>query len=404
MTRAAILVLDSLGIGAAPDAAEFGDVGADTLGHIAKACAAGLEDERRPAGGLRIPNLEGLGLGRAAALASSRTAPGLEAEDDPVALFGACAERSRGKDTLSGHWEMAGLPVDIEWGYFPPDYPSFPVELTDALVAGAGLPGFLGNCHASGTQIIAELGNQHIATGKPIFYSSADSVFQIAAHEAHFGLERLYALCQTARRLVDRYHIGRVIARPFSGEDGNFRRTENRRDYATPPFGPTLLDGLCEAGREVIAIGKISDIFAGRGVTRKRAAHGTPGLFEATLQELEAAPEGALVFTNFVDFDMLFGHRRDVAGYARELEYFDSRLPELKAMLQPGDMVVMTADHGCDPTWPGSDHTREYVPFLAFGPGLPTGSIGLRESFADIGQTVARHLAIDRLQSGTSIL
>lgn len=404
MTRAAILVLDSLGIGAAPDAADFGDVGADTLGHIAAACAAGLEDGRRAAGALRLPNLGALGLGRAAALVTSTLPPGLEAEGEPTGLFGACAEQSRGKDTPSGHWEMAGLPVDEDWGYFPPHTPSFPQDLTDAIVTEAGLPGFLGNCHASGTRIIAELGEEHIKTGKPIFYTSADSVFQIAAHERHFGLDRLYELCKIARRQVDRYKIGRVIARPFAGGTGDFSRTRNRRDYTTPPFGPTLLDALSGAGRQVVAIGKISDIFAGRGVTAKRAAYGTSGLFDATLEELKGAPDGALVFTNFVDFDMTFGHRRDVAGYAAELEYFDSRLPELQASLRPGDLVVLTADHGCDPTWPGTDHTREYVPFIAFGPGLATGDMGLRDSFADIGQTVAHHLGIDPLAWGKSVL
>lgn len=406
MSRAIILVLDSLGIGAAPDAARFGDVGADTLGHIAATCAGGANSDKRPeAGLLRLPNLVCLGLGEAARLATGQTPPGLENEGHaPEGLYGACAEISFGKDTPSGHWEMTGLPVTFEWGYFPPDYPSFPAELLAALIDEANLPGVIGNRHASGTKIIAELGDEHIASGQPIVYTSADSVFQIAAHEVHFGLERLYELCEIARRLVDKYEIGRVIARPFVGESGNYERTGNRRDYATPPHGETLLDILVAEGREVISVGKIADIFAHRGLTKKIKAHGTGALFDATLQALSDAPDGSLVFTNFVDFDTLYGHRRDPLGYAAELEYFDGRLPELLAALSPNDMIVLTADHGCDPTWPGSDHTREYIPFVATGPAIEGHSLGLRESFADIGQTIATHLGIHPLENGKSAL
>lgn len=403
MPRAIILVMDSLGIGAAPDAADYGDAGANTLGHIAATCAAGQSDERRAEGPLRIPNLATLGLGEAARLVSPDFPPGLEC-DQPTGLYGACAEKSRGKDTPSGHWEMAGLPVDFDWGFFQHEYPSFPAELTDAFIAEAGLPGVLANRHASGTEIIVELGDEHIRTGKPIVYTSGDSVFQIAAHEEAFGLERLYEISLIARRLVDDYNIGRVISRPFVGESGQYQRTANRRDYATPPHRPTLLDNLKEAGREVVSIGKIRDIFAGRGISKIVKAHSTSGLFDATMEEVKSAPDGVLIFTNFVDFDTLYGHRRDVLGYARELEYFDTRLPELSPLLRDGDMVVLTADHGCDPTWPGSDHTREYIPFVAYGPGIEGRSIGLRDSFADIGASIAEHLQVSQTGAGHSAL
>lgn len=405
MSRALVMVLDSLGIGAAPDAARFGDAGADTLGHIAEACAGGLNDARRPdTGPLRLPNLVALGLGEAAALAAGRVPPGLEAQEPITGLYGACAEKSLGKDTPSGHWEMAGLPVEFEWGYFPPDYPSFPKELTDALIAEGKLPGILGNRHASGTEIIMELGDEHIASGQPIVYTSADSVLQIAAHEVYFGLQRLYDLCEIARRLVDAHNIGRVIARPFIGESKVYERTGNRRDYATPPHGETLLDRLHAAGRDVVSVGKIGDIFAHRGIGTEIKAHGTAALFDATLEAWSDLPDGGLAMTNFVDFDTLYGHRRDVAGYAAELEYFDGRLPEITGAARPGDLVVLSADHGCDPTWPGSDHTRERVPLLATGPGVAAGSVGRRESFADIGQTLAKHLGIEPLDHGVSVL
>jgi phosphopentomutase len=392
MSRAFLLVMDSVGIGATPDADRFGDAGADTLGHIA---------ERVP---LHLPALSRLGLGSAAELATGRLPPGLGRGDARAAVWGAALEVSRGKDTPTGHWEIAGCPVDFDWGYFPPGPPSFPVELTDALIAQGHLPGLLGNCAASGTEIIAVLGAEHLATGKPIVYTSGDSVLQIAAHEVSFGLDRLLELCGLARRLVDRYRIGRVIARPFIGSPGSFRRTANRHDYAVPPPGDTLLDRLVAAGGSVIAIGKIDDIFAHRGISRAVKGDGNAALFDATLAAAAAAPDGALVFANFVDFDTNFGHRRDVAGYAACLEAFDARLGTFEAVLQPGDLAVITADHGCDPTWPGTDHTREHVPVLGFGPGVSGGSIGLRHGFSDIGQTVARHLGLPPLDHGTAFI
>lgn len=407
MARAFLFVLDSFGIGGAPDAARFGDEGSDTLGHVHDACMAGQADrEGLRAGPLRLPVMASLGLGKAHHLATGKRLASLDAEQVlPAAFHGAASEISSGKDTPSGHWEIAALPVPFDWGYFPHSVPTFPAELVRDIVAQAGLPGILGDCHASGTDIIARLGEEHIRTGKPILYTSADSVLQIAAHEEHFGLERLYELCQIARRLVDPLNIGRVIARPFTGETAqSFERTGNRRDYAVPPTEPTLLDRLTQRGRRVIGMGKISDIFAGQGVTEVRKAAGNMALFDLTLAAMDEAADGDLVFANFVDFDMLYGHRRDVAGYAAALEAFDRRLPEAMARLRPGDLLILTADHGCDPTWRGTDHTRERVPVLGLGPGLAGGDIGLRSTFADIGETVAAHLGLPPGAHGASFL
>ena len=405
MARAFILVLDSFGIGAAPDAEKFGDVGADTFGHIADWCHVGNTAADRPiAGPLALPNMGRLGLGLAAEIATGAVPKGLEMEGEATGLYAACAELSFGKDTPSGHWEMAGVPVMFDWGYFPQKYPSFPEELLDELCARCDLPGVIGNKAASGTVIIEDLGDEHIATGKPIVYTSSDSVFQVAAHEEHFGLDRLYEVCAIARELVDKYEIGRVIARPFVGKDRAFERTTNRKDLAVEPPEATLLEKLEAAGREVISVGKIADIFAHKGLTKKVKAHGLDGLFDASIEMQKSAQDGSLTFVNFVDFDQSFGHRRNVAGYAAALEYFDSRLPEFLDAMDDEDIVILTADHGCDPTWPGSDHTREYVPFVAYGPSLKAGSGGPRESFADIGQTIAEHLGIEPLGHGTSAL
>jgi phosphopentomutase len=404
--RAFLVILDSVGIGAAGDAVRFGDGGADTVGHVAEACAAGRAD--RPglrSGPLRLPNLDRLGLGRAVAASTGRLPPGLVAVAAPQAAWGFAVEVSSGKDTPSGHWEIAGVPVPFEWGYFPRSVPAFPPELVAALVREAEIPGILGDCHASGTEIIARLGEEHVRTGKPICYTSADSVFQIAAHEEAFGLERLYEVCRVARRLVDPLNIGRVIARPFVGDaSAGFTRTANRRDYAVPPPEPTLLDRAAAAGRAVVAIGKIADIYAHSGVTEVVKASGNAAVFDATMRAIAAAPDGALTVANLVDFDMLYGHRRDPAGYAAALEAFDRRLPELERALRPGDLAVITADHGCDPTAPGSDHTREHVPILAFGPGLDGRAIGRRPTFADIGESIAAWLGLAPGRHGTSFL
>ncbi|MCC5855294.1 MAG: phosphopentomutase [Idiomarina sp.] len=406
MARAIILMFDSFGVGASADAEQFGDVGANTLGHIAQACARGEADEGRT-GPLNLPNLERLGLARLGAEAGGEPVAGLNMATPVEALHGYAQEMSFGKDTPSGHWEIAGVPVLFDWHYFPTTQPCFPAELTDAIIAAGDLPGVLGNCHASGTEIIAKLGEDHIQTGQPILYTSADSVLQIAAHEEHFGLDRLLALSEAARRILDEQglNVGRVIARPFVGDSSaTFKRTGNRRDYSVLPPAPTVLDQLKAAGGEVISIGKIADIYAHQGITQSIKASGNDALFDATLETMRTAPAHSIIFPNFVDFDMEYGHRRNIAGYARALEAMDARIPELEALLQPGDRVFITADHGCDPSWPGSDHTREYIPVICFGPGIEGKNIGRRETFADIGQSIASHLGLKPLSYGKSFL
>ena len=403
VARVCVLLMDSLGVGASLDAAEYGDAGANTFGHIVEACHDGRADkEGLRAGPLFIPNLARLGLYHAAVASSGLKMIDLATLAAPEGLYGYAVEQSLGKDTPSGHWELAGVPVMYPWGYFPDTPSCFPKELIDELIKEGGLLGVLGEKHASGTDIITELGEEHRLTGKPIVYTSADSVLQIAAHEQHFGLQRLYKLCEIARKLVDKYQVGRVIARPFSGDIGTFYRTANRRDYSTLPPTKTLLDYLKQAGRDVVAIGKTADIFAHQGMTQTIKADGNMALFDATLAAMKTAPAGSLVFTNFVDFDSSYGHRRDIAGYANALERFDARLPELEALLQPEDMIVIVADHGCDPTFPGSDHTREHIPVLVSGPSLDGRFIGRRDTFADVGQSLAECLAIQPLLHGVS--
>ena len=406
MARAFLLVLDSFGVGGAPDAEHYGDLGANTLGHIAEFCAAGAAD--RPglrAGPLKLPNMSSLGLLEIARQASGDIPAGMEPPERIFGLHGSASEISKGKDTPSGHWEIAGTPVTFDWGYFPTEGDAFSPELVEAICTQADIPGILGNCHASGTEIIAEFGEEHIRSGKPICYTSSDSVFQIAAHETHFGLQRLVTLCETVRKLLDPLNIGRVIARPFIGETvATFERTGNRRDFSVPPPEQTLLDRLVEAGRKVHAIGKIGDIYAHKGVSRVIKANGNSALMDATLHAIDEAENGDLVFTNFVDFDMLYGHRRDVAGYAAALEAFDARIPEIHRKMAPGDIAILTADHGCDPTWRGTDHTRERVPIMAFGPGIRSRDVGIRSSYADIGESIAHHLGIEAGSHGRSFI
>jgi phosphopentomutase len=403
MARAFLFVLDSFGVGGARDAARFGDDGSDTLGHIARAASAGEADRAGlRKGPLALPVMASLGLGRAAKLAT-----GVDPfEGAPIAehsFHGAAQEVSSGKDTITGHWEIAGVPVPFEWGYFPQTVPTFPADLTDAIILAGNLPGILANAHASGTQIIAEFGEEHIRSGKPIVYTSADSVIQIAAHEMHFGLERLYELCKAVRRLADPLMIGRVIARPFIGETAEtFRRTSNRHDYAVPPPEPTILDRVQAAGGRTLCMGKIGDIFTQQGVSEVRKAPGNIPLFEKTLTAMDDASDGDLVFANFVDFDTEFGHRRDVAGYAAALETFDWRLTEAITRLKKGDLLLLTADHGCDPTWKGNDHTRERVPIFGVIAGGKGGTVGLRDTYADIGETVAAHLGLAPGRHGNS--
>jgi len=393
MARAVLIVMDSFGIGGAPDADAFGDLGANTLGNIVR---------QRPS--LALPNLAKLGLFHALALASDVELT----EKMPKALQGFCgaaSEVSRGKDTPSGHWEIAGLPVNFDWGYFPKTEPAFTRELLAAIYRDGAVGGSLGNKHASGTDIIRELGEEHLSSRWPIFYTSADSVFQIAAHETAFGLERLYALCQTVKSHTDALNIGRVIARPFIGEGAeNFVRTGNRRDFAVPPTAETLLDRITAKGGRVMAVGKIGDIFAHKGITSVKKATGNTAIGAATLAELDRANNGDLVFANFVDFDMLYGHRRDVNGYADALEAFDAWLPELLGKLHADDLLIITADHGCDPTWTGTDHTRERVPVLGVMPGNAHAVIGVRETFSDMAQTISAHLGYGHIKHGRSFL
>ncbi|HUB63746.1 MAG TPA: phosphopentomutase [Methylocella sp.] len=406
MPRALLLVLDSLGCGAAEDAVCFDDAGADTLGHIAAACAKGEGDRESLRGGLlHIPYLDALGLGLAAEASTGVLPPGLTRPKPPGGLWGYGAERSPGKDTPSGHWEIAGAPALEPWGYFPKSEPCFPPELTKALIAKGGLTGILGNCHASGIEIIERLGAEHIRTEAPICYTSADSVLQIAAHETIFGRDRLYELCQIARRLCDPLNIGRVIARPFDGTPSRgFTRTPHRKDFALPPPPGNLLERLADASRAIVSIGKIGDIFAHRFTGKEIKRADNQAHFHATLEALETLPDGGLIFTNFLDFDTDFGHRRDVAGYAHCLETFDARLPELFARLRPGDVAVITADHGTDPTWRGTDHTREHVPILFFGPDIEGRPIGRRDTLADIGASLAAHLGVSPTAAGRSFV
>jgi phosphopentomutase len=406
MPRALLIVLDSVGIGGAEDADAYGDAGADTVGHIAEACATGRGDQAGlRQGPLHLPHMTALGLGLAAEASTGRMPPGLAPQGALKGAWGYGVETSKGKDTPSGHWEIAGVPVAFDWGYFPNTIPTFPEELTAALIERGNLPGILGNKHASGTVVIDEFGAEHLRTGKPIFYTSVDSVLQIAAHEEIFGLQRLYDLCQIGRELCDAYKIGRVIARPFQGTpETGFMRTGNRKDFATPPPADTILDTLSKAGRSIVTVGKIGDIFAHRSTGKEIKPNGNDACLSAAIEALKDLPDGGFVFANLVDFDSEFGHRRDIPGYAAALEAFDRRVPEIEAALRDGDLVIITADHGNDPSWQGSDHTREHVPILSFGPDMPQSAIGRRESFADIGASVLTYLSVPHGGKGTSWL
>ncbi|KAA0916263.1 phosphopentomutase [Aquicoccus porphyridii] len=405
MSRAFLIVMDSCGIGGAPDADRFfngttPDTGANTLGHIARACATGRADTGR-AGPLHVPTLAALGLGDAIRLAS-----GLDAGLPPATtgLWGAATETSPGKDTPSGHWEIAGVPVPWDWHYFPDTTPAIPDDLLALIRDAAGTTGTLCNAHASGTQVIATHGEAHMQTGWPIVYTSADSVIQIAAHEESFGLDRLLDLCTTIAPAFHARRVGRVIARPFIGQPGDFTRTANRHDYAIAPPSPTLLDWAQAAGRTTFALGKIGDIFSMRGISHHHK--GSDATLMTHLSNLvDIAPDGALTFANFVEFDTNFGHRRDVSGYASALEWFDAELARLLPRLRPGDLMLITADHGNDPTWTGTDHTRERAPVLIarLGTGLGTGEIG-HVAFADIGASVAHHLGLTDRGAGESFL
>ncbi|WP_298854439.1 phosphopentomutase [uncultured Ruegeria sp.] len=403
MSRAFLVVMDSVGIGGAPDAARFfngevPDTGANTLAHIARACAEGRAQEGR-SGPLSLPNLDALGLGAAARLASRETTPGLDAK--PSGLWGCAREHSPGKDTPSGHWELAGLPVPWDWHYFPDTIPTFPADLSRAAAEAAGTEGILGDCHASGTTIIAELGAEHMRTGWPICYTSADSVFQIAAHEGSFGLERLLDMCRALAPRLHEMKVGRVIARPFVGTpEAGFERTANRKDFAILPPAPVLTNWVQDAGRRVHAVGKIGDIFSMQGIDTLRKGSDAE-LMQHLSDLVDEAEEGSLTFANFVEFDSLYGHRRDISGYARALEWFDREIGKILAKLRPGDLLLLTADHGNDPSWIGTDHTREQVPVLIAGQGA--GQIE-QADFADIATSIAHHLNIPAQGPGRNFL
>lgn len=381
-SRITLIVLDGAGIGAMPDAAEWGDTGSDTIGHI-------LESRE-----VHLPNLQRYGLG------NIRPLRGVSALAQPQGSYGRCALRSNGKDTTTGHWEMAGI---ILQKAFPTYGEGFPAAVIDRFIRETGVPGILGNVPASGTEIIKQLGSEHVKTGKPIVYTSADSVFQIAAHEEVIPLPKLYEICETARRMLDGEHkVGRVIARPFRGEPGGFFRTENRHDYAVPPPPENLLPMISAAGFEVVSIGKISSIYDGMGVTKELTAKNNEQSIYQTIAALTEDTRG-LIFSNLVDFDMLYGHRRDTEGFAAALEHFDKRLPEIEAAMRENDLLMMTADHGNDPTFPGTDHTREFAPLLVYGKKARAVDLGTRESLADIGQTIAENFGL-RLNAGKSFL
>lgn len=385
--RITIIVLDGAGIGEMPDAAEWGDAGSDTFGHI-------LESRQ-----VRLPNLRRYGLGNV------RSLQGVPPLEQTEGSYGRCALRSNGKDTTTGHWEMAGIILQQAF----PTYPKgFPPSVIDHFIKETGVPGILGNIPASGTEIIKQLGEEHVRTGKPIVYTSGDSVFQIAAHEQVIPLPKLYEICETARHMLSGEHeVGRVIARPFLGDSGGFYRTENRHDYAVPPPRENLLVTLAEQALDVVCIGKIASIYDSNGVTQDLTAKNNEQSIDQTINALTQNTHG-LIFSNLVDFDMLYGHRRDTEGFARALEHFDSRLPEIEAAMRDDDLMIITADHGNDPTFPGSDHTREYAPLLVFGktggkaarPGI---NLGDRASLADIGQTVADNFGL-KLKAGESFL
>lgn len=383
-SRVCLIVLDSAGIGEMPDAAAWGDAGADTLGHI-------LASRK-----VDLPNLQSLGLGNIKPLA------GVPAADPPIGSYGKCTLKSDGKDTTTGHWEMAGIILKQGFPKFPD---GFPPRIVDEFVAKARVPGILGNVPASGTEIIKELGEEHVRTGKPIVYTSADSVFQIAAHEEVVPIDRLYEMCEIARNILHGDdEVARVIARPFLGETADtFKRTENRHDYAVPPPQGNLLPKLKDAGLDVICIGKIASIYDNIGVTEDLTAKNNEQIIDVTIEALKGDSRG-LIFSNLVDFDMLYGHRRDTEGYARALEHFDSRLPEIMAAMSDKDLLILTADHGNDPTYRGSDHTREYVPLLVFGKNAKAGvNLGTRQSLSDLGQTIAENFGVE-IADGVSFL
>ncbi len=390
--RCLFIVLDSVGIGEAPDAANYGDVGSNTLAHLSAA-----------AGGLNVPTLTQIGLGNIPGLLpNGKSIAGVPPVPNPGASYGAMREVSVGKDTTTGHWEMAGLELKEGFRLFPHDFPSFPAELIAEFERRTGRA-VIGNKAASGTTIIAELGAQQMKEGCWIVYTSADSVFQIAAHEEIIPLNELYKGCEIAREMCNRYMVGRVIARPYLGKPGAFVRTENRHDYSYPLPEPTILDKLTEAGVSVTTVGKLDDVFANNGISRSFHVENNRDA-QAIVLDLAAKRADGLIFVNLIDFDMLYGHRRDSQGYARALENTDVFLKNLLTLLDDNDMLIITADHGNDPTFQGTDHTREFVPLLVYRPGVPGKSIGIRQGFYDIAQSIAAFFKIAPMERGRSFL
>lgn len=387
MKRVFFLVLDSVGIGEMPDAKDFGDAGAHTLGHIAEKTL-----------GLKIPNLSRMGIGNIVNL------KGISPCTKTIASYGKAAELAKGKDTSTGHWEMAGISVTKP---FPTYYQGFPQSFIDAFIEKSKIPGIIGNYAASGTEIIQTLGDEHVQSGKPIVYTSADSVFQIACHEKSFGLDRLYQISEIARKLCDDFGVARVISRPFIGEKGNYTRTKNRKDYSIELPEEPMMEKLQRQGTTTISIGKVASIYSERGFDRKVKASDNRAILEAVLEEAKTLKEG-FVFANLVDFDMLYGHRRNTQGYAAELEWFDAEIPKLLSLLREGDLLLLSADHGNDPTFPGTDHTREYVPVIAWSKKTETNggkNLGTLSTFADIGQTILDAFSCkERQRIGTSFL
>lgn len=407
MKRVYILLLDSFGIGASSDANKFGDFGANTLGHIAEFCYRGKANQGR-IGSIKLPNMTKLGLSKAAAHSAGIFPLGMEKNIKIIGGYAYASEISSGKDTTSGHWEITGVPVLFEWDYFLNKKNSFPESILKKLISKANLPGYLGNCHSSGTVILKKFGSEHISTNKPILYTSSDSVFQITCHEETFGLEQLYRLCQITRNILSesRYNISRVIARPFFGNnEKNFFRTDNRHDFSVEPPYPTVLKKLIdEKSGTVISIGKVADIYAKVGISKIVKATGINSLFDATLHEMKMSGDNTIIFTNFVDFDSYYGHRRDVSGYATALELFDLRLPEIMLKIKENDILIITADHGCDPTWHGTNHTRENIPILMYGSKIRPRFYGHRKTFADIGQTIAKYFNLSPMKYGKALL
>lgn len=406
MKRVFLIVLDSFGIGYSFDADKFNDVGSNTFGHIVEKCFFGEADVGRT-GPLYIPNLVRMGIIQAAKKSTGKYPLGFSNNSNIIASYAFASEISSGKDTTSGHWEIAGVPVLDDWYYFKEKYNSFPDILLKKIMTKFQLPGFIGNCHASGTDIIYELGEKHIQTKKPILYTSSDSVLQVACHEICFGLSNLYKLCETIRVILDncKYKVARVIARPFIGNNKlNFQRTGNRRDFSIKPFSTTVIKKLIDEKQgQVIGIGKVSDIYGGIGISKKIESTGLKNLCNSTINEIKSSKNNTIVFTNLVDFDSNWGHRRDVSGYAKGLEFFDYKLSEIISLVAEKDLLILTADHGCDPTWKGTDHTRENIPILIYSPAIKPCYLGHRKTFSDIAQTIAKYFFLSEMQYGKSM-